>query len=142
MGAALIAPVVAILVLLVIWFAFGARRAREQARRDETLPDEPYARREEEAQMRRPTRTANGRSTCWDLPTIGQGPGVGTGWSSRKRLPTVSAGQLRVLSSGVARIVTCRSKSNAMRLLISFAGTTGTTGSPGTRGCSGASCMR
>jgi len=49
MGAALIAPVVAILVLLVIWFAFGARRAREQARRDETLPDEPYARREEEA---------------------------------------------------------------------------------------------
>ena len=49
MGAALIVPVVAILMLLVIWFAVGARKTREQAKRDETLPVEPYARREEEA---------------------------------------------------------------------------------------------
>jgi hypothetical protein len=53
MGAALIAPVVAIVALLVIWFAVGARKAREQAKRDETLPDEPYAHREEEARRLR-----------------------------------------------------------------------------------------
>jgi len=53
MGAALIVPVVAILMLLVIWFAVGARKTREQAKHDETLPDEPYARRDEEARRLR-----------------------------------------------------------------------------------------
>ena len=48
MGAALIVPVVAILMLLVVWFAVGARKTREQAKLDETLPDEPYARHDEE----------------------------------------------------------------------------------------------
>jgi len=53
MGAALILPVVAILMLLVVWFTVGARKTREQAKRDETLPDEPYARRDEEARRLR-----------------------------------------------------------------------------------------
>jgi len=53
MGAALIVPVVAIVMLLAIWFTVGARKTREQARRDETLPDEPYARRDEEARRLR-----------------------------------------------------------------------------------------
>ena len=53
MGAALIVPVVAILMLLVIWFAVGARKTREQAKLDATLPDEPYARRDEEARRLR-----------------------------------------------------------------------------------------
>jgi len=53
MGAALIVPVVAILMLLVVWFVVGAQKTREQARRDETLPDEPYARRDEEVRRLR-----------------------------------------------------------------------------------------
>jgi len=45
--------VVAILMLLVIWFTVGARTVRRQAKLDETLPDEPYARRDEEARRMR-----------------------------------------------------------------------------------------
>jgi hypothetical protein len=53
MGAALIFPLVVAVMLLVIWVTFGARRVRQQARRDQALPDEPYARRQEEvAQLR------------------------------------------------------------------------------------------
>jgi hypothetical protein len=48
MGAALIVPVVVVVMLLVVWVAFGARKTRQQAKLDETLPDEPYARRQEE----------------------------------------------------------------------------------------------
>jgi len=48
MGAALIVPVLALVALLVIWFVFFAKRTRDQARHDAALPDEPYARRQEE----------------------------------------------------------------------------------------------
>jgi hypothetical protein len=53
MGAALIVPVIAIVALLVIWFTMGARKARQQSKLDETLPDEPYARRDEEVRRLR-----------------------------------------------------------------------------------------
>ena len=49
MGAALILPVVVVVMLAVVWFAFGARKTREQAKLDETLPVDPYSRRAEEA---------------------------------------------------------------------------------------------
>ena len=48
MGAALILPLVVIVMLAAVWFAFGARKTRQQARLDETLPPDPYARRVEE----------------------------------------------------------------------------------------------
>ena len=48
MGAALILPLVVLVMLAVVWFAFGARKTRQQAELDETLPVDPYARREEE----------------------------------------------------------------------------------------------
>jgi hypothetical protein len=51
MGAALIVPVLAILVAIAIWLLFAAGKT-SKARRDlETLPDEPYAR--EQEQIRR-----------------------------------------------------------------------------------------
>ena len=53
MGAALIVPVLALVALLAIWFVFFAKRTRDRARNDAMLPDEPYARRQEElAQLR------------------------------------------------------------------------------------------
>lgn len=48
MGAALILPVVVLIVLALIWLATAAKRTRDQARADETLPVDPYERREEE----------------------------------------------------------------------------------------------
>jgi hypothetical protein len=48
MGAALILPLVVVAMLAVVWVAFGARKTRQQAENDRTLPDEPYARRQEE----------------------------------------------------------------------------------------------
>jgi len=48
MGAALILPLVVLAILAVVWFVFFAKRTREQARRDAELPDDPYARRQEE----------------------------------------------------------------------------------------------
>jgi hypothetical protein len=48
MGAALIVPVIALLVLGLIWVATASKRARDAARADATLPDDPYERREEE----------------------------------------------------------------------------------------------
>ena len=48
MGAALILPVVVIVMLAVVWLAFGARKTRQQAKLDDTLPADPYARRQEE----------------------------------------------------------------------------------------------
>jgi hypothetical protein len=48
MGAALIVPVIALLVLAVIWIGFAAKRTREAARSDATLPVDPYERRQEE----------------------------------------------------------------------------------------------
>jgi hypothetical protein len=48
MGAALILPLVVLVMLAVVWFAFGAHKTRQQSKLDETLPDDPYARREEE----------------------------------------------------------------------------------------------
>jgi hypothetical protein len=48
MGAALIVPVVVLIGLFVMWLVFGARKTRQQAAEDATLPDEPYARRDEE----------------------------------------------------------------------------------------------
>ncbi|HET6818473.1 MAG TPA: hypothetical protein VFH66_14690 [Mycobacteriales bacterium] len=48
MGAALIAPVVALLVLGLIAAAYFTRAASKRRRAEETLPDEPYARRAEE----------------------------------------------------------------------------------------------
>jgi hypothetical protein len=48
MGAALILPVVVLVMLAVVWVAFGARKTRQQAKLDDTLPVDPYARRREE----------------------------------------------------------------------------------------------
>jgi hypothetical protein len=48
MGAALIFPLAVLVLLLVIWFAFSAKKTRDQARDDATLPDHPAERREEE----------------------------------------------------------------------------------------------
>lgn len=48
MGAALIVPVIALLVLAVIWIATAAKRTRDAARDDATLPADPYERRAEE----------------------------------------------------------------------------------------------
>ena len=48
MGAALILPVVVVVMLAVVWLAFGARKTREQAKLDDTLPVDPYSRRQEE----------------------------------------------------------------------------------------------
>jgi hypothetical protein len=48
MGAALIVPLVALVMLAVLWFTFFAKKTRDQAKADQELPDEPYARREEE----------------------------------------------------------------------------------------------
>jgi cbb3-type cytochrome oxidase subunit 3 len=45
MGAALIVPIVAILMLAVVWFVYGAKRTRDQAKLDASLPDEPRGRR-------------------------------------------------------------------------------------------------
>jgi len=45
---ALIWPVVAIVVLLLLWFAFGAKKVRDQAKFERSLPDDPYERREAE----------------------------------------------------------------------------------------------
>ena len=53
MGAALILPIVVVLMLLAVWLLFGARKTRQQAELDQTLPDEPYARRDEEARRLR-----------------------------------------------------------------------------------------
>jgi|1185.fasta_scaffold21365_2 hypothetical protein len=48
MGAALVAPVVALMVLGLIGAWYFTRSASKGRRAEETLPDEPYARREEE----------------------------------------------------------------------------------------------
>ena len=48
MGAALIVPVIALLVLALIWIGTAAKRTRDAARAEETLPLDPYERREEE----------------------------------------------------------------------------------------------
>jgi cytochrome c-type biogenesis protein CcmH/NrfF len=48
MGAALIVPVIALLVLGLIWVATAARRTRQAARDEATLPADPYERRQEE----------------------------------------------------------------------------------------------
>jgi hypothetical protein len=48
MGAALVFPLVVAAMLLVAWVAFGARKTRQQAESDRSLPAEPYARRDEE----------------------------------------------------------------------------------------------
>jgi len=48
MGAALIVPVLAILVALAIWGFFAVGKTSQARRAEETLPDDPYERREEE----------------------------------------------------------------------------------------------
>lgn len=48
MGAALILPLVVLVMLAAVWVAFGARKTRQQAKLDDTLPADPYARRDEE----------------------------------------------------------------------------------------------
>ena len=48
MGAALIFPLAVVVILLVCWFAFSAKKTRDQARLDATLPEDPAARRDEE----------------------------------------------------------------------------------------------
>jgi hypothetical protein len=53
MGAALIVPVLAILVALAIWGFFALGKTAQARKAEETLPDEPYARREEELQRLR-----------------------------------------------------------------------------------------
>lgn len=64
MGAALIIPLVVAVMLLAVWVTVGARKTRQQARLDETLPEEPYARRQEEiARLRREHAEADPAST-------------------------------------------------------------------------------
>ena len=48
MGAALVFPIVVVLGLLAIWLFFGARKTRQQAAADATLPHDPYERQQEE----------------------------------------------------------------------------------------------
>lgn len=48
MGAALILPVVFLLILAVIWIATAAKRTRDATREEATLPVDPYQRRQEE----------------------------------------------------------------------------------------------
>jgi hypothetical protein len=48
MGAALVAPVVALIVLGLIAAIYFTRSASRLRRAEQTLPDEPYARRQEE----------------------------------------------------------------------------------------------
>jgi hypothetical protein len=48
MGAALIFPLAVVIILLVCWFVFGAKKTRDQARSDRTLPVDPAERRDEE----------------------------------------------------------------------------------------------
>ena len=48
MGAALILPVVVFVMLGVVWVVFVAGKSSRARRAAETLPDAPYARREEE----------------------------------------------------------------------------------------------
>jgi hypothetical protein len=48
MGAALIVPVLALVVVALIWFGYAGARARSGRAAEDSLPDEPYARREEE----------------------------------------------------------------------------------------------
>ena len=48
MGAALVAPVVALLALGLIAFVYFTRSASRARKAEESLPDEPYARRQEE----------------------------------------------------------------------------------------------
>ena len=57
MGAALVAPVVALLILGLIAAAYFTRSAGKLRRAEETLPDEPYARRAEEVRRLREGHT-------------------------------------------------------------------------------------
>ena len=41
MGAALVFPIVVIVMLAAVWFVFGARKTRQQAEDDKTLPVDP-----------------------------------------------------------------------------------------------------
>jgi hypothetical protein len=47
MGAALIFPIIALLIALAIWVVFAAGKTSKARKAEETLPDEPYARHEE-----------------------------------------------------------------------------------------------
>jgi hypothetical protein len=53
MGAALIVPVLAILVALAIWLVFAVGKTSQARRAEETLPGEPYARHDEELRRMR-----------------------------------------------------------------------------------------
>ena len=53
MGAALIAPIFALLILATIGVVYFAGRTSRARRDEETLPDEPYARRVEEVRRLR-----------------------------------------------------------------------------------------
>jgi hypothetical protein len=53
MGAALVAPVVALIVLGLIAALYFTRAAGKRRQAEETLPDEPYARRAEEVRRLR-----------------------------------------------------------------------------------------
>ena len=53
MGAALIVPVLAVMVALVIWGIYAFGKVVQAHRAEATLPDDPYERREEEIQRLR-----------------------------------------------------------------------------------------
>ena len=53
MGAALIVPVLALLVAAAIWMFYAAGKAARGRRAEESLPDDPYSRREEEVRRLR-----------------------------------------------------------------------------------------
>jgi len=58
MGAALIVPVLAILVALAIWMVFAVGKTSQARKAEETLPDEPYARHDEELRRLREEHAA------------------------------------------------------------------------------------
>jgi hypothetical protein len=58
MGAALIVPVLAIIVAIAIWFVFAAGKTSKARKAEATLPDEPYARHDEEVRRLREEHAA------------------------------------------------------------------------------------
>lgn len=58
MGAALIVPVLAIVAALAIWLVFAVGKTSRARKAEETLPDEPYARHDEELRRLREEHAA------------------------------------------------------------------------------------
>jgi hypothetical protein len=59
MGAALIVPVLAIMVAFAVWLVFAVGKTSQARKAEETLPDEPYARHDEEVRRLREEHAAS-----------------------------------------------------------------------------------